>query len=68
MRLASYNVENMFCRAKALNGQSWAEGRKVLEAHRELNALFRSVRAIVRPRKRWRSSCRKILASPAAML
>jgi hypothetical protein len=40
MRLASYNVENMFDRAKAFNGESWAEGRQALEAHRELNTLF----------------------------
>ncbi len=40
MRLASYNVENMFDRAKALNLASWAEGRPALEAHGALNALF----------------------------
>jgi endonuclease/exonuclease/phosphatase family metal-dependent hydrolase len=40
MRLASYNVENMFDRAKALNQENWAEGRPALEAHRALNALF----------------------------
>lgn len=40
MRLASYNVENMFDRAKALNQETWSEGRPALEAHRALNALF----------------------------
>ena len=40
MRLATYNVENMFDRAKALNQENWAEGRPALEAHRALNALF----------------------------
>lgn len=40
MRLATFNVENMFDRAKALNGASWAEGKPALEAHKELNALF----------------------------
>lgn len=40
MKLASYNVENMFVRAKALNTATWAEGRPAREAHRELNALF----------------------------
>lgn len=40
VRLASYNVENMFDRAKALNQETWAEGRPALEAHRTLNALF----------------------------
>lgn len=40
MILASYNVENMFDRAKAMNRESWAEGRPALEAHRTLNAIF----------------------------
>jgi endonuclease/exonuclease/phosphatase family metal-dependent hydrolase len=40
MRLASYNVENLFDRAKAMNLGSWAEGRPVLEAFAELNGLL----------------------------
>ena len=40
MRIASYNVENLFQRAKALNLDTWEEGRPILEAHAELNALF----------------------------
>jgi len=40
MRLASFNVENMFDRAKALNGADWSEGKAALEAHKELNRLF----------------------------
>jgi len=40
MKLATYNVENMFDRAKALNTDTWAEGRPALEAHKELNELF----------------------------
>jgi endonuclease/exonuclease/phosphatase family metal-dependent hydrolase len=40
MRLASYNVENLFARAKALNQDSWAEGRPVLEAFGRLSALL----------------------------
>jgi len=40
MRLASFNVENMFDRAKALNGKTWSDGKGALEAHRELNDLF----------------------------
>jgi endonuclease/exonuclease/phosphatase family metal-dependent hydrolase len=39
MRIASFNVENFFDRAKALNTQSWAEGRPILAAQAELNAL-----------------------------
>lgn len=40
MRIASFNVENMFDRARALNNDSWSEGKPALEAHRTLNALF----------------------------
>jgi hypothetical protein len=40
MRIASFNVENLFDRAKALNQSSWAEGREVLEAHAALNKLL----------------------------
>ena len=32
MRIASYNVENLFYRAKALDQRTWAAGRPVLEA------------------------------------
>jgi endonuclease/exonuclease/phosphatase family metal-dependent hydrolase len=40
MRLATYNVENLFDRAKAMNLDSWAEGRPVLEKFAELNGLL----------------------------
>lgn len=40
MRLASYNVENLFNRAKALNLSTWAEGKPVLENFAKLNALL----------------------------
>jgi endonuclease/exonuclease/phosphatase family metal-dependent hydrolase len=40
MRLASYNVENLFTRAKALNLDTWADGRRVLEHHAEVNAIL----------------------------
>ncbi len=40
MRIASYNVENLFDRAKAMNLDSWEEGRPVLEAFAALNALL----------------------------
>jgi endonuclease/exonuclease/phosphatase family metal-dependent hydrolase len=40
MRLGTYNVENMFDRAKAMNMDTWAEGRPALEAHAALNRLF----------------------------
>jgi endonuclease/exonuclease/phosphatase family metal-dependent hydrolase len=44
MRLATFNVENMFDRAKALNGANWDEGKPALEAHKELNTLFGKAR------------------------
>src|SRR3954471_1684775 len=40
MKLASFNVENLFRRPKALNQGSWAAGRPVLEAFARLQALF----------------------------
>ncbi|WP_225767663.1 endonuclease/exonuclease/phosphatase family protein [Inquilinus sp. Marseille-Q2685] len=40
MRLAVYNVENLFDRAKAMNLDSWDQGRPVLERFAELNALL----------------------------
>lgn len=40
MKLATFNVENMFDRAKALNGKTWSAGKSALEAHDELNRLF----------------------------
>jgi hypothetical protein len=40
MRIASYNVENLFTRAKALNLNTWQEGHKVLEEYAEINKIF----------------------------
>jgi endonuclease/exonuclease/phosphatase family metal-dependent hydrolase len=40
MRLAAYNVENLFDRPKAMNLATWAEGRPVLEAFAALSALL----------------------------
>jgi endonuclease/exonuclease/phosphatase family metal-dependent hydrolase len=40
MRLAAFNVENLFARAKVLNGGSWAEGRPALEAFTAFNKLI----------------------------
>ena len=40
MRIASFNVENFFDRAKALNTESWAEGKPILAAQAELSALI----------------------------
>jgi endonuclease/exonuclease/phosphatase family metal-dependent hydrolase len=40
MRLAAFNVENLFDRAKAMNLDSWEEGRPVLERFDELSRLL----------------------------
>src|SRR5260370_4122565 len=40
MRLASFNLESLFDRAKALNQKTWAEGKPILEAVARLNELF----------------------------
>ena len=40
MRLATFNVENMFERAKAMNLDTWAEGKSVLEDYKRLSTLI----------------------------
>jgi endonuclease/exonuclease/phosphatase family metal-dependent hydrolase len=40
MKIATFNVENMFDRAKALNLDTWAEGKPVLEDFARLNFLI----------------------------
>jgi endonuclease/exonuclease/phosphatase family metal-dependent hydrolase len=40
MRIATFNVENLFDRARALNQRSWAVGRPILADHAALNALL----------------------------
>ena len=40
MRPASFNLESLFDRAKALYQKTWAEGRPILEAVARLNELF----------------------------
>lgn len=40
MRLASYNVENLFDRARAMNLADWEEGRPILEKFAALNQLL----------------------------
>lgn len=39
LRLASFNVENLFARAKALNLATWAQGQPVLAAFDQFNTL-----------------------------
>ena len=40
MRLATYNVENLFDRAKAMNLENWKDGSAVLADHKRLNDLI----------------------------
>ena len=40
MRICSFNVENFFQRPRAMNQETWSEGRPVLAAHAELNTLI----------------------------
>jgi endonuclease/exonuclease/phosphatase family metal-dependent hydrolase len=40
VRIASYNVESLFDRAKALNPNDRAAGKKILEAHAQINHLL----------------------------
>lgn len=40
MRLGSFNVENLFDRARVLGSQTWTEGKPVLAAFARLNDLF----------------------------
>ena len=41
MRLATYNVENLFERAKVMSLPDWAEGRDALQAYAAFNAAAR---------------------------
>jgi endonuclease/exonuclease/phosphatase family metal-dependent hydrolase len=40
LRIASFNVENLFDRARALNLETWAEGKPVLQKHARINRLL----------------------------
>jgi endonuclease/exonuclease/phosphatase family metal-dependent hydrolase len=40
MRIATYNVENLFDRAKIMNLESWSDGKPLLTAFAALNALL----------------------------
>ena len=39
VRIASYNVENLFSRPKAFNTSDWSLGRPILDAYREFNTI-----------------------------
>ena len=40
MRIASFNVENMFRRAVALNLATWKDGKVILDQYAKINSLF----------------------------
>lgn len=40
MRIAAFNVENLFSRARVLNQDDWAEGKPILTEFAKLNALL----------------------------
>ncbi len=40
IRIATFNVENLFSRPKAMNNPTWKEGQPALDAAGRLNALF----------------------------
>jgi endonuclease/exonuclease/phosphatase family metal-dependent hydrolase len=40
MRLASYNVENLFERARVMNLDTWRDGADVLQMHAEMNGIL----------------------------
>ena len=40
MRIATYNVENLFSRAKVFNLDTWQEGKPTVDAFAEINELF----------------------------
>ena len=40
MIIASFNVENLFSRARALNQDTWAEGKEILNQYTRLNKLL----------------------------
>ncbi len=44
MRIASYNVENLFSRVKVMNRENWDDGRRTLNDYAQLNAIIRKDR------------------------
>jgi len=39
MRIATFNVENLFSRPAALNFDTWGQGQPVLAAHARFNQI-----------------------------
>src|SRR3954468_12591421 len=40
MRIASFNVENLFSRVKVMNRNNWAEGKDILDLYARFNAII----------------------------
>jgi len=40
MKIASYNVQNLFSRPRAMNNNTWAEGKPILEQYVEINLIL----------------------------
>jgi hypothetical protein len=40
MRLASFNVENLFSRVSVMNRENWDEGKDILAEYSHLNTLL----------------------------
>src|SRR4051812_30853795 len=40
MRIASFNIENLFARARAMNLDTWSDGKKVLADYSSLNTIL----------------------------
>src|SRR5437867_4215268 len=43
MRIASFNVENMFRRAVALNLATWKDGKQILDQYARVNSLLQEL-------------------------
>jgi hypothetical protein len=43
VRLASFNVENLFARPRGMNQATWAEGKPILDAFAEFNSFIEHV-------------------------
>jgi len=52
MKLASYNVENLFQRARVMNLPSQADGKDVLQMHAEMNAILNQIEYSQNDKKR----------------
>lgn len=54
VRIASYNVENLFARPKAFNTIDWAIGQPALSAYKEVNELMQKVEYELADKERMR--------------